>query len=234
MDKRTLFDKTALNVLSFLESCAECNSVDFTAGDELLPHEVLIWEKKNSPFKLPTDLKKFYSIFNGIQLRWNAEIGDKNITIGEIKLKKLDAIEKINSSDYFFDNKWKDVTISLPDMSKSTTFVIDSCDCGEITFMYRSNSANDDSYRGEGANSSSSFENPEVWFVDRCGRFHYICPSFKQYLRLMVTHLGIRGWQLAFTPEGLPPETQQWMNIFCKERLITDLHSQAALLDRQP
>jgi hypothetical protein len=40
----------------------------------------------------------------------------------------------------------------------------------------------------------------------------------------MVVHLGIYGWQSAFTPEGASPATQQWMRMFCKERLIVDSH----------
>ena len=226
MEKRALFDKTVLNVLSFLESCAECHSLDFRPGDEVQAHEVAIWEKRNAPYKLPTDLKNFHSIFNGIQLNWNAEIGDRSINIGEIKVNKLEDIERFIVNG-FFQNKWKDVSINCPDFAKAVAYTIDTCDVGTVHLLYQNN----DERNEEGSNYPNPLENPEVWLVDRCGRYHYICPSFKQYLRLMVTHLGIRGWQLAFTPEGLSPETQQWMNIFCKERLITDLDSHLVQLN---
>jgi len=44
---------------------------------------------------------------------------------------------------------------------------------------------------------------PEVWFADRSGTYHYIASSFTEYLKLMASHLGIPGWQYAFTPLGL-------------------------------
>jgi hypothetical protein len=61
-------------------------------------------------------------------------------------------------------------------------------------------------------------------------RWHYISKTFTQYFRLMVIHVGIHGWQLAFTPEGVPPVTQQWMGLFCKERLIVDKYWRDRLL----
>jgi tubulin polyglutamylase complex subunit 2 len=77
---------------------------------------------------------------------------------------------------------------------------------------------------GVGAAGDTSYENPEVWYQDRSARWHFLSSSFSDYLRLMVVHAGVHGWQLAFTPEGLPPLTQQWMNLFSKERLIMDLN----------
>ena len=34
--------------------------------------------------------------------------------------------------------------------------------------------------------------------------------SFSDFLRLMVVHVGVKGWPLAYTPEGLSPQTQQY------------------------
>ena len=45
---------------------------------------------------------------------------------------------------------------------------------------------------------------------------------------------GITGWQLAFTPEGMPVNTTQyWMSLFCKERLIVDRQWHAALIQKE-
>jgi len=68
------------------------------------------------------------------------------------------------------------------------------------------------------------YEDPEVWFQDISARWHFVSPTFTHFLRVMVVHVGIYGWQLAFTPEGLPTTTQHWMGLFCKERLCVDLH----------
>lgn len=45
-----------------------------------------------------------------------------------------------------------------------------------------------------------------------------------QFVGNDVLFSGIFGWQYAFTPEGLAGPTKDWMNMFCKERLIVDKH----------
>ena len=75
MDEQKIkFDKIALSCISYLESLEECQICDFHFNDGLLSHEIVMWEKKNFPVKLPTDLRKFYSMFNGVYLGWNVDI----------------------------------------------------------------------------------------------------------------------------------------------------------------
>ena len=69
-----------------------------------------------------------------------------------------------------------------------------------------------------------SYEDPEIWIQDASSSWHFVADSFTTYLRLAIVHLGIIGWQNAYTPVGLPPVTKQWMAFFCKERLALDLH----------
>ena len=71
---------------------------------------------------------------------------------------------------------------------------------------------------------ANGYVNPEIWFQDRSSRWHYVAQSFSDFMRLMIVHVGIEGWHLAFTPEGLPPACKQWMGLFCKERLTIDMH----------
>ena len=53
---------------------------------------------------------------------------------------------------------------------------------------------------------------PQVWFQDKGGRWFFIANSFMDYFRLMVTHLGLPGWQYAYTDVGLDPICKQWFN----------------------
>ena len=237
MDRRALLDKALLNVVTYLESCAEVHGVNFRTGDDQKSAlEILKWEKTHSPFRLPLDLKNFYLLFNTLDLSWCVENAEKNVYIGAIKVRKINDMRKATIVDAIVEcHRWKDLGISVADIKGSTAFVFDTCDNGDIAFIYQNSKNdhgidNDNSYNYNSNNielvnsTQHSFDNPSVWLIDGCGRYHYICASFKQYLRLMVTHLGIRGWQAAFTPEGLSPQTNSWMNVFCKERLITDLH----------
>ena len=75
-------------------------------------------------------------------------------------------------------------------------------------------------------------ERPEfagVWFCDQERTWHFLADSFTAYYRLLIVHLGILGWQYAYTPQGLDPLTTQWMRLYCPQRLMLDLqHSQDA------
>ncbi|GBG31391.1 Tubulin polyglutamylase complex subunit 2 [Hondaea fermentalgiana] len=48
-------------------------------------------------------------------------------------------------------------------------------------------------------------DQPEVWFCDLSGSWHFMAARFADYFRLALVHLGIRGWEYAFTPGGLDP-----------------------------
>jgi hypothetical protein len=243
-NRKQMLDKALLNVVSYLESCAEVHAVNFRTGDEQKSNvEIIAWEKSNAPFKLPLDLKNFYLLFNTLDLSWSVENSEKDLDIGEIRVRKISEMRQATIVDAIVEcRRWKDIDgISVSDIKGATAFVFDQCDNGDIAFIYQhsSKSSNDNSSNSsvnnvELVNSSQhSSDNPSVWLIDCCGRYHYICSSFKQYLRLMVTHLGIRGWQAAFTPEGLPPLTQQWMNVFCKERLVTHLYFNDSYLEQR-
>ncbi|GMI07731.1 hypothetical protein TrLO_g11532 [Triparma laevis f. longispina] len=71
--------------------------------------------------------------------------------------------------------------------------------------------------------SSSSFSPPpEIWFRDRSNKWWFMCNDFTCYLRLMIVHLGIRGWWASFTTHGLDPNCRQLMIRFCPERMLVN------------
>ena len=81
-----------------------------------------------------------------------------------------------------------------------------------------------------GSSSSSSnvslFASTAIWFVEDSSReWGYICATFSDYMRLLITHLGVLGWQSAFSRNGLRATTKEWLCIFAKERLVVDLHN---------
>jgi hypothetical protein len=240
MSRKELFDKVALSCISYLESFEECTGVDFQAGDGCGSQEFATWEKKNAPFKLPKDFRSFYSLFNSVGLNWHVSLGNNSVSIGEFRLNGINDIQRIPVEGIFESSfKKKYDSISANEAKLYGAFLLDSqSEVGEIVMLFRpsiSGGAQDDdgvtvsALAAYGSNSvvmqPNQLENPEIWLLDASGRWHFVCFTFTQYLRLMVAHLGIYGWQLAFTPEGLPVVTQQWMNMFSKERLVVDRQS---------
>ena len=65
-------------------------------------------------------------------------------------------------------------------------------------------------------------EKPEIWLLDFSLQWHYLACNFRHYYRMLITHLGIRGWQYLYTQFGLSPEVK------VKIRLIIDLLTYAA------
>jgi len=239
MERRSLFDQMSLNCLYYLDNCfpESSISIDFQAGEEALSHEIMLWEKKNAPYKLPSDLCNFFSVFNGVNVIWSIDVAAEkpSISVGELRINKVEDIKEI-SMDHI-------INISSLNILGGgfSVFSLDKyCLVGEIVLLYRHGNSSDntssfsnfdsiqDAIEGfiprQLYNSSSTglYNAPEVWLIDQSSRLHYISSSFTHYFRVMIAHLGIIGWQLAFTPEGLPMQTQQWMGMFCKERLIVD------------
>lgn len=215
--RRELFNKVALSVISHIENFDEVlRPIDFKCGEGVLVHEVLMWEKKNAPVKLPDDLKGFYSTFNGFALLWKVEIRGKFIAIGDISVNKLDDLNRVPIEAKNLASEAMSANRSI-DVKSSIAFCLtNSSEFGQVILVYKSTASKD------GGITSASFDAPEVWFVDTSQKWHYMAANFTHFLRLAVVHLGIYGWQLAYTPEGLPASTRQWMGLFCRERLAVD------------
>ena len=68
-------------------------------------------------------------------------------------------------------------------------------------------------------------QKPQVWFQDLSCQWFFIANCFTDYFRLMIMHLGIPGWQYAFTKVGLEPQTLQWFRFLIPERLAIDIEN---------
>jgi hypothetical protein len=217
--KRIQFDSVALNVLSHLENFEEVlKPIKFCANDGASNIDIDKWERKNTPNKLPEDFKSFYSIFNGLSIEWAVDITGKNVNMGSFHFNNLDEIKLITKSenDEFVSFKSSDAIMptSIPDSNNFMAYTLSTSDeFGTISILYRTTPEI----------SQTQVINPEIWFFDIKHRWHFICSSFTSLFRIMIVHLGILGWTGAYTPEGLSLITQQWMNLFCKERLCVDL-----------
>jgi hypothetical protein len=72
---------------------------------------------------------------------------------------------------------------------------------------------------------------PEVWFRTMAGEWHVLANSVADWLRLVLTHCGIRGWEYALGAAGLDPETEQLLRTFAPRRLAID-RDRAELAER--
>ena len=61
-----------------------------------------------------------------------------------------------------------------------------------------------------------------MWLLDLSLSWHYICPTFSDFLRLTVIHLGLLQWPYALTSYGVSPhfEVKLTRSIFLIHTLL--------------
>ena len=59
----------------------------------------------------------------------------------------------------------------------------------------------------------------EIWFLDYSLQWHFLAPSFVLYYRMLITHIGIPGWQYLFTDVELSAESLLWCSMYLPYRL---------------
>lgn len=243
--QRYVLDRVALGIITYLESLDECQDISIQCTKEISSYEISLWEKRYAPLKLPADVKKFYSsVFNGFSIRWSGEFSDQITPIGEIRINSMDEMKVQMVPDIYSLPSYLPADVTPPNLSTCTLISLDNrCPLGNVVLLYRNPISSTAMANGSGtvdvlltdntpliAAQSPSITNidtldtPEVWLITPTCQLIYICQSFIQYMRLMITHLGIFQWQLAFSDDGLPELTSQYLQLFCKERLIIDKH----------
>lgn len=211
--KAVLLNSIGFNILSYLETQDGVRDLEMITKDGIQEKDISVWERKNLPFRLSPGLKAFFSMFNGLYVKWSCAVGESVIPVGEIRVNSLEAFIRIPLDGRYVTSELYQAGVTPPDPHTCAAYLLDSfCEYGQIICVFRPLVA------------SSDEQEPEIWFQDLSARWHFVCHTLKQYLRLMILHLGIIGWQMVYTADGLPQSTQQWMRVYCKERLCVDMH----------
>jgi hypothetical protein len=224
-------EELSFNLFSYLRALPGFQDLKTEFRPEATPGELEQWQDGNEPFVLPADLKGFLQITDGMSLRWKAESLQTEITVGAVDLNCLNRIERMEDVDSLLQRSAAasgahpqtllDVDLeSHPRPEHVAAFILErNPKVGDVALVYELDG-------GGAAASPHDDREPTVWFRDKGGGWHYVAASFTCYYRLLVVHLGILGWQYAFTPQGLDPLSVQWMRLYCPERLMLDTQFQ--------
>eukprot|EP00602_Paraphysomonas_sp_CaronLab_P009283 CAMPEP_0185036468 /NCGR_PEP_ID=MMETSP1103-20130426/29528_1 /TAXON_ID=36769 /ORGANISM="Paraphysomonas bandaiensis, Strain Caron Lab Isolate" /LENGTH=184 /DNA_ID=CAMNT_0027574011 /DNA_START=176 /DNA_END=727 /DNA_ORIENTATION=- len=165
----TQFDDLAFNMLTYLETFDEVCDIEFVSHDGLQSVEFNIWERKNNPIELPWDMKGFYELFNGFVLRWKVLYIDQEITVGEIKLNKIENIASIPMQGHFMPADVSGLKILPPDLKSSVAFSFASSEEGQVVLLYRNSTepngtgGRDRGFDDEVKDKGSNHAPPEIW-----------------------------------------------------------------------
>lgn len=73
---RDIFDTISLNVIEFLQNHIGICDIEFNERSGVPEMSITKWEEENAPYQLPSDLKAFLQISDGMSLNFKIKRND--------------------------------------------------------------------------------------------------------------------------------------------------------------
>ncbi|CAH1797723.1 unnamed protein product [Owenia fusiformis] len=222
---KTYFEQLTFGVVKSLDKRKGICDVRLIEKTPAERHTVISWEQKHSCF-LPEDVKSFFLTTDGLVLKWSVKVNDSVLPIGRVEINGISGLTKIAPGNSITaakgapdlndiessDEETEGDETSYPRFNPSCRiFELDPCGgFGMVCLVYRN------------TKPGVPAHDPEIWFMDRAYRWHFLADNFTAYFRLMVAHVGLPQWQYAFTDIGLSPFAEQWFNVYAPLRMGLD------------
>jgi hypothetical protein len=202
--KEDLFFK---GLIPYIESLTGVVNTSWSPSPPACPASISTFEQTNQVI-LPKDYVSFLMQADGICLEWFSSLYSTDDALGVIEIAPLTEIRRNGVGSRFQD-----------------AFLIQNCEPFGSVYMTIPSS------RSIVENGDASDTN--IYFLDKeSGDWIFITNSFSNYFRLMVSCLGIKGWQLAYRSKiqlGWPQWTKNWLFFYAKDaarilasRLVSD------------
>ena len=233
--------------------CPGVEAVTLDVFSGCTAQQLAAWEETARPYRMPEDLRAFFEVTNGLSLGWDVRVGTRQEPLGRINVNRIEHVKRIRLGaafapddddegvDALFEhtlvragdaNTARDApsTPSSPSSASRTciskaaahgddgvpqplrvaaAFDLDKmCGCGVVALVYF---------------YDEPLDKPRVYFQDMACCWRPLAPSFGEYFRLLMMHLGLPNWQYTFTPYGLDEPSRQWFNFLGPERLAINI-----------
>ncbi|KAL2916215.1 25S rRNA (adenine645-N1)-methyltransferase [Polyrhizophydium stewartii] len=193
--------------IRFLESCPGVADVRVAMRPPCSPSLVAVWERSHGR-QLPADLADFLLVADGICVAWGVDFGDgyERMQLGTMHIEPLERIVPVVVTDGVgAPDPPADAADAAEGRPPGPAFVIADCTpTGTVCLCFP---------------REPSASQQLVWFHNAAdSTWTPIAATFSCYFRLMVSHLGIDGWQLGLTRSGLPRHAADWLCFFAPER----------------
>ncbi|GMI59866.1 hypothetical protein ScalyP_jg2780 [Parmales sp. scaly parma] len=249
-----VIDKITGDVKHYLKSLNGTQNVVLLSNPPLSSEAISEWELTNNA-TLPSDLKAFFMVCNGLTLKWSASLFTQanqdpllsvNPNVSHTANPPNSKTIQAGNGSILSCKDLKRVRLDCVDPKKQYA---DRMKFGNIYFdaneEWSESSPSPPFPSSDSANPKSEIvafaidHNPDlgvvcllldgtsasVWLKEKSCRWHPLASDFTSYFRLMLVHLAIQGWQFAFTDIGLPPYCKALLSRFAPERLLVDLAS---------
>ncbi|KAL2912547.1 25S rRNA (adenine645-N1)-methyltransferase [Polyrhizophydium stewartii] len=212
--------------IRFLESCPGVADVRVAMRPPCSPSLVAVWERSHGR-QLPADLADFLLVADGICVAWGVDFGGgyERMQLGTMHIESLERIVPVVVTDGVgAPDPPADAADAAEGRPPGPAFVIADCTpTGTVCLCFP---------------REPSASQQLVWFHNAAdSTWMPIAATFSCYFRLMVSHLGIDGWQLGLTRSGLPRHAADWLCFFAPERAAwttADASQQRSKLGTQP
>jgi hypothetical protein len=185
--KSTMNELLLSGALDYLDSCPGM-SIEANFNPPIVPAMIKNWESINGR-KLPQDLYDFLTVTDGFSVCWSASLSfDK---LGQSWSREQ--IETIKMGRISI-NSLQDMV--LRDIGDLEAFEIqDSSPFGKVCVVY----------------SDNDKTSIQLWLN---GEWSFLAQDFSSYFRLQVYYLGIKGWQMSRTRDGMPQDSSDWLSFY--------------------
>ena len=171
----------------------------------------------NAPRSLPADLVDLLAVSNGLHVVWTARMpGGGLANLGCLHVHGLADMRTLHCPPASDDGDVASRSTHRTPREGHDGDVVEIDDCGGAGKVGLVIPRGHGRVRGAAGTEATK---GEVWFADRSGTWHFVAGTFTEYVKLMAAHLGLPGWQYAFTPAGLSPYSQQWFSMYAPVRL---------------
>uniref|UniRef100_A0A7S1ITA6 Knr4/Smi1-like domain-containing protein n=1 Tax=Eutreptiella gymnastica TaxID=73025 RepID=A0A7S1ITA6_9EUGL len=184
------------SVVHFLEQHQGVENIRWIQREGVSSTDISKWEARTRQ-RMPEDLRTFYTVSDGLELRWSIKVANTNVPLGHMNINALRSLTVLDTDDE---------DVAEEQTRASASYVLDgSPNCqGKVVLYYKTKS------------------DPQAWFISTDGSWHFVASSFTSFFRLVLMHLGLPGWCLAFTPWGMSATTKQWFRFLSPERCHID------------
>ncbi|KPJ11914.1 Tubulin polyglutamylase complex subunit 2 [Papilio machaon] len=189
----SFYENITLGVTRVLESDPRISNVVVERRQPCDRIAISNWEQRHSTI-LPDDLRNFYASSDGFLLTWNFKYSaDEILQVGAIRVNSLSELcLSAGLKDLLDFSITRNSSGPRPVLNpKSKVFELDTCrNIGKVCLIC--------------TNGSWS-----IWLATREGAWGWLADSFTYYFRMSLVHLGLPGWQAAFTNLPLIPWAEQ-------------------------
>ena len=180
--------------------------------DSCTADEVREWEARHGQY-LPDDVKEFYFLTNGLSIKWDVVAhGREVMPLGHVAINSLQQLLPTDHS--VLRNERDELRPELQECAAASglrAFTLDhTCETGRVLLLL-------------GKEGPNAFRRAQVWFQDGSCALSLLANTFSEYFRLLALHLGLPGWQYAYTEAGLDPTCRQWFRLIAPDRLAPSL-----------